>query len=173
MKIKWIHIYNFWEILKVLEKSYNRLASFFTAIKYRKHIIGKGQILHNANDHFYLKNNSILELNGQLFVGANAHSKDRRSCVFRLEDNSKLSLHGNFKFMYDADVILFKGAELVLGKDSFINSNCKIRCHNKISIGDGCAISHDFTVMDSDVHKLNGTISKGDVIIGNHDNKQN
>nr|MBQ4455475.1 acyltransferase [Clostridia bacterium] len=70
--------------------------------------------------------------------------------------------------MYGADIVLFKGAALELGKDSFINSDCKIRCHRKIVIGDDCAISHDFTVMDSDAHKLNGHSSTEPVIIGNH-----
>ena len=130
--------------------------------------MGNGRVYHKANDHIYMNKNSKMNLNGQLIIGANAHSKDRKSSVFRFDENSKLTLLGNFKFMYDADVVLFKGAELELGNDSFINSNCKIRCHNKISIGNGCAISHDFTVMDSDVHKLNGTISNGAVSIGNH-----
>ncbi|HHT25364.1 MAG TPA: acyltransferase [Clostridiaceae bacterium] len=70
--------------------------------------------------------------------------------------------------MYGADIILFEGAELYLGCNSFINSDCKIRCHNKITIGDDCAISHDFTIMDSDAHKLNGKTSCGPIQIGNH-----
>ena len=63
---------------------------------------------------------------------------------------------------------MFKGAYLKLGKNSFINSGCKLRCHKEITIGDNCAISHDFTVMDSDAHALNGSRNTNPVHIGNH-----
>lgn len=69
---------------------------------------------------------------------------------------------------YDSDVVIFEGGTLRLGNDSFINSNCKIRCHKAITIGDGCAISHDVTIMDSDAHYLNGSKNTRPIVIGNH-----
>ena len=70
--------------------------------------------------------------------------------------------------MYGADIILFENAHLKLGKNSFINSDCKIRCHKEIIIGNDCAISHDFTIMDSNAHLLNGDKHENAIIIGNH-----
>ena len=84
-----------------------------------------------------------------------------------MDDDPVLACTG-FCFMYGADIILFKGAHLVLGNGSFINSDCKIRCHEEIVIGEGCAISHDFTVMDSDAHEIDGIRNPRSVTIGNH-----
>lgn len=78
------------------------------------------------------------------------------STISRLDKGSSVFTKDNFSFIYEADIILFSGAKLELGKDSYINSGCKIRCHDNIVIGDNCSISHDFTVMNSDAHKLNG-----------------
>lgn len=69
---------------------------------------------------------------------------------------------------YGADIILFNEACLKLGRDSFINSDCKIRCHKQIVIGNDCAISHDFTIMDSDAHEICGNRNTKPVYIGNH-----
>ena len=87
--------------------------------------------------------------------------------LIRMYDNSKIEVKGNFEFHYGADVVLFENATLELGK-SYANSNCKIRCHKRITIGDECAISHDVTIMDSDAHAINGIVSTEPVIIGNH-----
>lgn len=70
-----------------------------------------------------------------------------------MAENSRIDVNGYFKFYFGADIQLFKGGNLILGK-SFINSNCKIRCANKITIGDDCTISHDVTILDSDFHKI-------------------
>ena len=62
---------------------------------------------------------------------------------------------------------LFEGGELILGR-GFINSNCKIRCFERISIGNGCAISHDVTIMDSDAHEINGSRNTAPICIRDH-----
>lgn len=106
---------------------------------------------------------------GILKLGENRFlNKNGRSSILRMDENSELNVNGNFTFMYGADIILFKDSNLVLGNGSFINSDCKIRCHQKIEIGEQCAISHDFTVMDSDAHYLNGDNHTAPVYIGNH-----
>ena len=100
-------------------------------------------------------------------INANRMGKNGRSSILRMDENSILDCAG-FQFMYGADIILFKNAHLVLGKNSFINSDCKIRCHKEITIGEDCAISHDFTIMDSDAHELNGSRNTNPIHIGNH-----
>ena len=138
-----------------------------TNVRYRSLINGSGRIALECEDWLKLDNKSKLVLHNSLTLNANRMGKNGRSSILRMDENSVLECHG-FSFMYGADIILFKGSRLELGKGSFINSDCKIRCHKEITIGEGCAISHDFTVMDSDVHELDGSRNTNPVHIGNH-----
>ena len=134
--------------------------------KYKNQIVGNGKLIMN-DDYLKIASSARLNLNGNLVLNANGMGGNGRSSILRMDDNSVLDCD-SFSFMYGADVILFKGARLTLGKGSFINSDCKIRCHKEIVIGEECAISHDFTVMDSDAHELNGKKNTNPVHIGNH-----
>ena len=99
-------------------------------------------------------------------MNANDFKDNGRTSILRMDTNSTLIIK-NFSFMYGADVIVFDGAVLELGENSFINSDCKIRCHKKIQIGDNCAISHNVTIMDGDGHSINGLTDDKPVMIGN------
>lgn len=141
--------------------------SLIIRILYKSHISGRKSIINSCGDHLILDRNSKLVLNGYLTLNTNKMRKNGRSSILRMDENSLLECNG-FTFMYGADIILFKGAHLTLGKGSFINSDCKIRCHQEITIGEGCAISHDFTVLDSDAHEIEGSKKMSSVHIGNH-----
>lgn len=132
-----------------------------------KQIQGDRFLNKDGCDKLKLSKSAVLKLNGDLRLNSNRIGKNGRSSILRMDENSTLDCNG-FSFMYGADIILFKGAHLELGKGSFINSDCKIRCHKEITIGEGCAISHDFTVMDSDAHELDGSRNTNPVHIGNH-----
>lgn len=108
-----------------------------------------------------------IELCGYLSLKQSFFENRIQKSLISMYDNSKIEVKGNFEFHYGADVVLFRDATLELGK-SYANSNCKIRCHKRITIGDGCAISHDVTIMDSDAHAINGVVNTEPVIIGNH-----
>lgn len=103
-----------------------------------------------------MQDSSHIYLKGQLIINANCEDDYGRSTIIRMKRNSKMFVNKTFKIFYGGDIQLFEGAELHLGK-SFINSNCIIRCSKRISIGDGCAISHDVTIMDSDFHHILGS----------------
>lgn len=148
------------KILRIVTNHFHRLVNY-------RNIQGKCFLIYDSEDYLKLKNNALINLNGNLTLNANRMGRNGRSSVLRMDENATIDCNG-FNFMYGADIILFKNARLVLGKDSFINSDCKIRCHHEIVIGDGCAISHDFTVMDSDAHELNGSRNTNPVHIGNH-----
>lgn len=139
---------------------------YITKIRYKGQINGFGKI-YLDKDYLKINRTAVLNLKGNLVLNANRMGKNDRSSILRLDENSILDCAG-FQFMYGADIILFKGAHLVLGKNSFINSDCKIRCHKEITIGENCAISHDFTIMDSDAHELNGSRNTNPIHIGNH-----
>lgn len=164
-----------------MEKCYFTTGEKNMAIKY-KHIIfikkyidkmlnrnisGKAFLVYDFRDCIKLSKTAKINLNENLLLSANKIGKNGHSSTLRMDDNSVLDCLG-FQFMYGADIILFKNAHLVLGKNSFINSDCKIRCHKEITIGEDCAISHDFTITDSDAHELNGSRSTNPIHIGNH-----
>ena len=147
-------------------KIYRIIKSCLVKLKYKKQIIGTGRIVLDE-DHLMLDKTAQLNLEDKLILNANKMGRNRRSSILRMDKDTTLLCKG-FTFMYGADVILFEGAKLLLGNNSFINSDCKIRCHKEISIGNNCAISHDFTVMDSDVHELNGNRNTNPRHIGNN-----
>ena len=143
------------------------LKKYFHKFIHHRHICGSGFLFYDSEDRLMLSNNALVKLNGNLTLNANRIKKSNRSSMLRMDENSVLDCKG-FSFMYGADIILFKDSHLVLGKASFINSDCKIRCHKEITIGENCAISHDFTIMDSDAHELNGSRNTNPIHIGNH-----
>ena len=136
---------------------------------FRKNVNGNiSKIQFSKNDHFFLNKDAIINLDGELWMARDSYGDNGRSSILRMDKNSTLDVKGGFCFYYGADIILFEGAPLELGNNSFINNGCKIRCHSHIVIGDNCAISHDFTVMDSDAHEIEGIQHIQPVIIGNH-----
>lgn len=135
--------------------------------KKSNNIIGDGVIRYSKLKSFIISPSSRIILHGNLIMCENKKEDRFKRSIIRMDDHSTLIVCKNFEFFYGADIILFEGAKLILG-NSYINSNCKIRCHKEITIGDDCAISHDFTVMDSDAHSINRALKSEPVKIGNH-----
>lgn len=150
----------------MIKKLFFKVKRIIINKKFRSQISGNGEIMLDE-DYLKINKSAKIILNGALSLNTNRMGCNDRSSILRMDENSVLECHG-FSFMYGADIILFKGSRLELGKGSFINSDCKIRCHKEITIGDGCAISHDFTIMDSDAHELDGSRNTNPVHIGNH-----
>lgn len=138
-----------------------KIKSTYYSIKYKAKIQICGRVFIKKE-----KSSQIIS-KGILTLGDNSFGNKIRDVSLRIDDNSKLIVNGNFNFCYGCDIILFKNSTLTLG-NSFINSDAKIRCHDSISIGDDCVISHDFTVMDSNAHSLNGDRKTRPVKILNH-----
>lgn len=154
--------------MNVFRKIFNRI-SRIKATHFNSHVkVKNGYINCFKKTKLILGDGAVINLNGRLTLNGNGMVYNNgRSSILRMDEKSELNVNGNFSFFYGADVILFPSAKLNLG-NSFINSDCKIRCHKEISIGDDCVISHDFTVMDSDVHSLEGDRNTKPVVIGNH-----
>lgn len=151
--------------MKMLKKIIFEMLTLF----HRRHVSGKGILrFHPHLTQFIFGSGSRIILNGEFHIGSNAYGNNGRSNIIRIDENAALVTEGDFQFMYGADVILFPKSTLILGSNSFINSDCKIRCHKNIHIGRDCKISHDFTVMDSDVHCLEGDNHTDEVTIGDH-----
>ena len=140
----------------IIRKIMNKAKSFLYSLSPKI----KGELVLNGK--VFIKMSKKTLLKGKLVLGSGSFGNYRQTIV-RMDENSIIESNG-FDFMYGSDIILFPNAKLELG-NSFMNCGAKIRCHNYISIGDGCAISHDFTVMDSNAHFLNGDNKTKPVII--------
>lgn len=128
----------------------------------------EAELILEDEDRLILDRTAKIELGGKLRLGGNRLIPNGRTSILRMDENSLLVTKGDFSFFYGADIVIFSGGKLELGKNSYINSDCKVRCKTSISIGNDCAISHDFTVMDADHHAINGLKKEGPVIIGDH-----
>lgn len=137
----------------------NRLYSLKLGKRVKKN---NGRLLW-ANMKIKIDKSAKITLNGDLMIGKNAIGGERKN-ILKMEENSQIITNGSFIFFYGADILLFAGGVLELGT-GFINSDCKIRCHNHIVIGNGCALSHGVTIMDSSAHKVNGVLKKDPVVI--------
>ncbi|MDN0069807.1 acyltransferase [Collinsella ihumii] len=107
-----------------------------------------------------------VEIDGRLALGGNCIKRNGRSTILRMDEESSLAAHGS-SIYYGADIVLFKGARFEMGK-SFINSDARIRVHERVTIGDGCAISHGFVCMDGNAHTIDGRRTVAPVEICDH-----
>lgn len=144
------------------------LHSIISNFMHFKNIKGKGKLVTATGVCLKLDKTSRLNLGGNLILGDNNFGINYGSSILRMEANSELIIEGYARLFYGADILLFSGAKMKIGDGSYINCNCNIRCKESITIGEHCAISHGFTVMDSDFHKLNGIKSIKPVVIGNN-----
>ncbi len=131
------------------------------------HISVSGKLMAEGKIKLVFKKNSKLQIDESLYLGETSFGGNGRSSIIRLDENAAFVVHGKASLYYGADVIVFNGGTFEIG-NSFINSDCRIRCHESISIGNDCAISHEFSVMDSNAHALNGDRKTQPVKIGNH-----
>lgn len=134
------------------------------------HNVGRKKMICNTGSVVQMGAKAYIDLRGHFFLGDNKLYGASANFLLRMDEDAKLRIgEKGFSIYYGSDIVLFPGAELKLGS-GFINSYAKIRCHKSIEIGDGVAISHDFTVMDSDAHEIIGEGSRktAPVKIGNH-----
>ncbi len=132
---------------------------------YARHFSGQGILCADRNTKLLLRINSTICIGKKLTLSANSIIYNKRSSIIRLDENAELTIKERSSIFYGADIILFQNAKMVIGS-SFINSDCRIRCHELIKIGDGCAISHGVVIMDSDAHTIDGRKNTKPVKIG-------
>lgn len=152
---------------ELLYKISKNTYGWFYRHAYARHFPLSGKLVADRSTRLIFKKGSKINIEESLILNGNSICNNKRSSIIRLDEDAVFNVRNNASIYYGADIILFKGAELTIG-NSFINSDCRIRCHKSVMIGDDCAISHDFLVMDSDAHFLNGDNHTSPVIIGNH-----
>lgn len=100
-----------------------------------------------------LDSSAQLDIMGRLRLNTNCFQENGRATNLRMDEQSQLKVKGDFNIYYGGDIICFAGSTLELGS-GFCNSNLLLRCTERIVIGDGVAISHNVTIMDSDAHDI-------------------
>ena len=118
------------------------------------------------------KTAKIIISGGRLFFGTGKIAYSDKKSRLVMEQNSKIVVKGYYTFSCGADIVLKENAILSIG-NSWANSNCQIRCGNKIEIGDMCTFGRNVSILDSDFHciyddKKNIINPAKPVIIGNN-----
>lgn len=153
-----------------LRRRRNVIGSFFNKIKYGTK---KNKIVYAKSNCLYIHKTAKVSLNGKLYLSRNQRGILDSKSILVMQKNSKLVSKGEFSIGYGADIRLFDEATIILGKDSYINNYCLIRCADKIEIGDNCSISYNCTMLDSDFHRVEYNDNKSNedkkpITIGNH-----
>lgn len=107
-----------------------------------------------------------IEINDRLTLGDNCIKRNGRSTILRMDEGSSF-VANSASIYYGADIVLFKDACFEMGR-SFINSDARIRVHQRVTIGNGCAISHGFVCMDGNAHTIDGRRTVAPVEICDH-----
>lgn len=77
----------------------------------------------------------------------------QKKAVLVLEDRSKLTITKSFSEYYDGEIWLYPNSELVIGS-GYMNAGAQIRCKERITIGENCAIARNVLIMDFDAHRI-------------------
>ena len=126
----------------------NECVSAILKVKYSLKAPGGGKIRYGLSNKLYLDKTSMLEVHGELVFDGNTQGIWSRRNIIELRKGAKLVANYSQGINYGADIRVFENAELVIGKGSYINNNCLIRCKMKIQIGDDCAIANTVTIFD-------------------------
>jgi len=90
---------------------------------------------------------------GRLEIGRPWGSKIPLESYLMLDKGSRLRIDGEFRFYTGCTIYVNDGATLSLGS-GYVNSRSHISCFERISIGNGVAISEGVTIRDSDNHSI-------------------
>lgn len=60
------------------------------------------------------------------------------------------------------------GATISIGNGTYLNRRTEITCKHNVSIGEGCAVSWDVLITDTDYHQLGDSNPVASTKIGNH-----
>lgn len=116
------------------------------------------------------KSSRIIINKGRLTFNKSFQKKNPFTTLVTLRKNSKIIVNGRFHFYRGTIISIGNNATLEVGDLSFLNSHCKIICHDRITIGDDVLIADNVTIRDSDIHKIVGKENEvtKPIHIGNH-----
>ena len=115
--------------------------------------------------------NAELSINGTFEINTLYPRHSMNKAVLTMEEHSKLRVTETFHFYYGGEIWIYPHGELTLGA-GYMNAGAQIRCKERITIGDNCAIARNVLIMDFDAHLItyaDGTTNKvtAPITIGN------
>lgn len=145
---------------------FKNLVAYF-AIKGKKGRFSR--VLFFGKSNYSVHKTAKININkGTIVINRHVTKKDPFVGYLEMYQNSEINVQNTFFIHSGCDIMVFKGAKLNLGS-GYINRYCKIRCYNEITIGNGVAISENFTIWDSDAHQMiNGSAPTQPIVIGNN-----
>jgi acetyltransferase-like isoleucine patch superfamily enzyme len=138
--------------LRSLWKSYN-VYSKGKGYEYGRSL---GNFIINGNTHISLEKNIRIINKGSFTLGLQPEEfhVSTSPCILGMGGNSKLVINGSCRLGPGVAIALLKDAFLELGNGVYINSNSTLVCSKNIKIGDGCRISWNVEICDTDFHRI-------------------
>lgn len=106
---------------------------------------------------------------GRVEFGLDFLNRGRTS--LKMGRGSRLDIQGCASICNGCRITIADGATLSLGREVFINENTRITAYQDIAIGNGCWISWDVNIIDTDFHTIvdNGVAKSKDAGIAIED----
>ena len=162
-------IYNLYRYLKFCD-----LQMFINKIRYNKNVTlntDSSFFAPLAGTNIQFGKNSNIFIRGSLIFNYYKIRFSKKEMNIKLEQDAQIQVLGNFSFFYGGDLMVKKGAKLIL-HSGYANRNVEIRCENRIEIGDNVAIANGVVIMDSDFHTIfydnNSCNASAPIYIGNN-----
>lgn len=116
-----------------------------------------------------IERKSSINVKEKLIVGMKENKKSKVETRITLENNSKLTVNGNFSIGSGTDIRVFEGGDLELNS-GYINGYTQIVCAKSIKIGKDTAIAREVIIRDTDAHDIIGKTHEKvkSVVIGDH-----
>lgn len=141
------------EILSIIHKA-NLLKSIWHSIMFKGERTIRNQIIFYGNVWIKSAKSAKIDIvNGRFKFNHSAKYREPFYGMLEMHKNSTIKLHNTFTIKSGAHIIVTENACLELGS-GYINRNVKIKCYDRIQIGDNVAISENVTIWDSDVHNI-------------------
>ena len=115
----------------------------------------KGVMLFSSKCCLVLKPSSLIRINSPFSIGFDHFRRSRIETRLSVDSGAKLDVNRRFSLYKGCDVRVVKNGHLILN-GGFCNVNTQIVCAERITIGQGCAISRDVVIRDYDAHSLEG-----------------
>jgi acetyltransferase-like isoleucine patch superfamily enzyme len=131
--------------------------------------IRPGSVLVYPNVHVGLRGRTRIACAGRLRLERRFNvGRYRESELNLVGDGASLEVVGAFSVYTGFSISVNRGASLTLGS-GYIGPDCVIDCFERISIGEGAALSRGLVLRDSDNHELvGGSATSAPIRIGDH-----
>jgi acetyltransferase-like isoleucine patch superfamily enzyme len=100
-----------------------------------------------------IASNATVEIDGILNLNQAYMKHSGKKAILKLDEQSQFFVNGIFQVYYDSELWVSPGGVLSLGH-GYMNAGSQIRCMDRISIGDHCAIGRNVMIMDFDAHEI-------------------